>query len=194
MSKLWTIYVFDWKNLISIFGIPYFPVLPYHTAFSLCFFRMFASSVSFGTLQEFLARNAKIWRHWPLVFNHQSERTDSARNLEKIILEMWTGPGRPVIYKLVCVGKMEKLRKKFSERKRKCCANESRIWMSVDTCLNNSLWGTGWKQIGFFRPSATVSRIGLVESCLRRRCRFVGVVVGPPTPWLADPPPAGLPP
>ncbi len=39
-------------------------------------------------------------------------------------------------------------------------------------------------QESLFRPSATVSRIGLVESRLRRRCHWCG---GPP--WLADPTP-----
>ncbi len=41
----------------------------------------------------------------------------------------------------------------------------------------------------FFRPSETVSRIGLMESCMCHRCHchWCG---GPPPPWLADPPPA----
>ena len=39
------------------------------------------------------------------------------------------------------------------------------------------------QQYPVFRPSATVSRIGLIESHLRR-CRG-----GPPPPWLADSPP-----
>ncbi len=48
-------------------------------------------------------------------------------------------------------------------------------------------------QSQFFRPSATVSRIGLLESCLHCRCHWCG---GPPPPppagWLT--PPGWLPP
>ena len=41
--------------------------------------------------------------------------------------------------------------------------------------------------VSVFRPSATVSRIGLMESCTWCRGH-------PLNPWLADPPPAGWPP
>ncbi len=40
--------------------------------------------------------------------------------------------------------------------------------------------------VSVFRPSATVSRIGLMESRLHRRCPWCGR--GTPHPWLADPP------
>ncbi len=49
----------------------------------------------------------------------------------------------------------------------------------------STIYWSAHPDVMLFRPSATVSRIGLMESCLRRHCRWCG---GPPLAGYPPPP------